>query len=383
MLRLILISLLFIASLVIFFPVPAKQVWYVGIAIPEYPWIFIITCFLLLIWSWFSSKYRLPSLVLGVVTFFILCSPVVRAINMGTKIDADLAARFAIINADMSGFYQHAPFSVKQMFKGNGAKEITYTTYAYSPDSAKAMSELTLNFYPAAKPGKRPCLVEVHGGSWKHGDNSEIAHFNNYIANTGINVATINYRLAPANPSPAQAEDIHAAFEYLRLHADELNIDTTNFLLSGRSAGAQLVLATAYAGRESGVKGVAAFYGPTDMWWTWEHPDNPLIMDSRQVQKDFLGGSPKQVPDRYNAESPLFYAGVGRIPTLLIHGQNDAHVFYEQSVRLAAKLDSLHVPNYLLSLPWATHGCEFNLNGPSGQLAMYCVDRFFESVTRK
>jgi len=32
-------------------------------------------------------------------------------------------------------------------------------------------------------------------------------------------------------------------------------------------------------------------------------------------------------------------------------------------------------------LPWATHGCDFNLNGPSGQLATYTVERFLNVVT--
>ena len=155
MLRLILISLLFIASLVIFFPIPAKEVWYVGIAVPEYPWIFILACLGLLTWSWFSTKYRLPSMILGTVTLFILCSPVVRAMNRGTQIDADLAARFAITDAEMSGFYQHPAFSVKQMLLGKKTQQITFTTYNFYPDSVKGMSELTLNFLPIFPAGKK------------------------------------------------------------------------------------------------------------------------------------------------------------------------------------------------------------------------------------
>jgi acetyl esterase/lipase len=127
---------------------------------------------------------------------------------------------------------------------------------------------------------------------------------------------------------------------------------------------------------------VAAFYGPTDMLWTYDHPDNMLIMDSRLVQRDFLGGAPTEVPERYNAESPLFHVTSETVPTLLVHGKLDAHVYYEQSVRLAKKLDEYKVKNVLLSLPWATHGCEYNLNGPSGQLAMYAVERFLYAVTK-
>ena len=100
------------------------------------------------------------------------------------------------------------------------------------------------------------------------------------------------------------------------------------------------------------------------------------------VQRDFLGGSPKEVPERYIAESPLLHVTSQTVPTLLVHGKVDAHVYYEQSVRLAKKLGEYKVKNMLLSLPWATHGCEYNLNGPSGQLSMYSVERFFYSVTQ-
>ena len=65
-----------------------------------------------------------------------------------------------------------------------------------------------------------------------------------------------------------------------------------------------------------------------------------------------------------------------------MHGKVDAHVWYEQSVRLAKKLDEFKVKNYLLSIPWGTHGCEYNLNGPSGQLSIYAEERFFYAVTQ-
>jgi len=379
LIRLIPIILLFLASLVNFFPVPAKEVWYVGIAIPEFPWIFMILSLLLITWSYFKTRFRKACLIIGAVTFIILCSPIVRAYSVGNDLEKKLQTSFGVSDADMKGFHKEKPFSFLQMFTGNGAKKISFKNYQYAIHTGV---NLDLNFSSAAIPGLRPCLVVVHGGSWKRGDFTEIEHFNNYFANAGYHVATINYRLAPKFHSPAQAEDIHAAISWLRSHAAELKIDTNNFVLTGRSAGAQLVLATAYTGKESGIKGVAAFYGPTDMLWTYEHPDNILIMDSKEVQRDFLGGAPEEVPERYHAESPLFFVTPQTVPTLLVHGKLDAHVYHEQSVRLAKKLDKYKVKNVFLSIPWATHGCEFNLNGPSGQLAMYAMERFMLAVTK-
>lgn len=298
---------------------------------------------------------------------------------IGSDLEQRLEKSFGIKSGDIKGFHQQNPFSFIQMLTGNGAKNISFKTYQFAKHEGVA---LALNFSPSAIPGIRPCLIVVHGGSWKRGDNSEIALANNYFANAGYHVATVNYRLAPKFHSPAPQEDLHAAFGWLRKNAAELKIDTNNFLLMGRSAGAQIVLTMAYTGKENGVKGVAAFYGPNDMLWSYDHPTKMAIMDSRMVQRDFLGGAPHEVPERYIAESPLFHVTSKTVPTLLIHGKNDAHVYYEQSVRLAKKLDENKVKNMLLTFPWATHGCEYNLNGPAGQLSIFSEERFFYSVTQ-
>jgi acetyl esterase/lipase len=380
MIRLILILILFLLSLVNIFPVPTKETWYAGIAVPEFPWIFIIVGILLLIWSFFSTKLRIICIILSVITILILSSPIVRAYMIGNDLESRIEKSFGVNDGDMKGFHQAKPFSFLQMFTGNGAKKIPFKTYHYALHEGV---DLTLNFSPSAIQGIRPCLVVVHGGSWKRGDNSEIAAVNNYFANAGYQVATINYRLAPKFHSPAPQEDVHAAFVWLRSHAAELKIDTNNFVLTGRSAGGQIVLTTAYTGNENGVRGVAAFYGPNDMLWSYNHPTKMLIMDSRLVQRDFLGGSPAEVPERYLAESPIFHVTSQTVPTLLVHGKIDAHVYYEQSVRLSKKLEENKVRHMLLTLPWATHGCEYNLNGPSGQLSMYSMERFFYAVTQK
>jgi len=52
-------------------------------------------------------------------------------------------------------------------------------------------------------------------------------------------------------------------------------------------------------------------------------------------------------------------------------------------VRLEGELRDKKVPYYFLSLPWATHGCDYNINGPSGQVSTYAVERFLNSVTKR
>lgn len=334
----------------------------------------------LFIWSWYSLKLRKFSLIISAVTFVILTSPIVRAYNVGSNLDKELENAYGLKDSEVKGFHQDKPFSFLQMFTGNGAKDIPYKTYTFAkPDGV----DLQLNFTHSALPGVRPCLVVVHGGSWKQGNFHEIEHENTYFANVGYQVATISYRLAPKYPSPAQQEDLHSAFKWLRAHATELKIDTTNFVMLGRSAGASIVLTMAYTGHENGVKGVAGFYGAIALPWSYKNPDNPWIMDSKKVERDFLGGTPEEVPERYNAESALFHVNSQSPPTFLAHGINDAHVWHVQSVALKRELDKNKVKNYLLTIPWGTHGFEYNLNGPAGQLSMYSLCRFFQSVTEQ
>jgi dipeptidyl aminopeptidase/acylaminoacyl peptidase len=105
-------------------------------------------------------------------------------------------------------------------------------------------------------------------------------------------------------------------------------------------------------------------------------------MHSQKVMEDFFGGSDSTVHQRYIDGSPINFVTPQTPPTLLIHGKNDAHVHYELSSMLDKKLEENKVPHLLLGLPWATHGCEYSLNGPSGQLAKYAIERFVRHVTK-
>ena len=37
-------------------------------------------------------------------------------------------------------------------------------------------------------------------------------------------------------------------------------------------------------------------------------------------------------------------------------------------------------PGPTLSLPWAEHGCDVNISGPSGQISTYTIERFLAAV---
>ena len=58
----------------------------------------------------------------------------------------------------------------------------------------------------------------------------------------------------------------------------------------------------------------------------------------------------------------------------------DELVFVKQSERLDARLAAARRPHFFLQLPWATHGCDYNFNGPCGQLSTYAIERFLAVV---
>jgi acetyl esterase/lipase len=347
MARLIFIVLLFLISLLAIFKAPEYHLWLLAVVVTEFPWVFAGLTLLALATGFWVGKYQFTGTVTGIVVLLLFLSPVMRAYVVAQSLRNGFDSSFNTTNTDSL----NAPFSFFRMFAGNVKvpyQTITYVTY---PDIT-----LTLDYYPTKILGKRPCVIVIHGGSWSSGDSQQLPELNSYLATKGYNVASINYRMAPKYQNPAPVQDVQAAIKYLNQHADELHIDTNNFVLLGRSAGGQIALLAAYTLHDKAIKGIIDFYGPADMVWGYSIPSSPLIMDSRKVMVNYLGGTYEQVPQNYVASSPIEFVDKQSPPTLIIHGKNDVLVAYEHSRRLNAKLQQNGIKHYWLKLPWATHG---------------------------
>ncbi len=370
MIRLIIIILLFLLSLLAVFNAPTYHLWLMAIAVTEYPLIFAGISIVALGTGFLSKKYNVVGSIIGVSALLLYLSPIARSYNIAATLPQQMDASLGK-NTGEGG----KPFSLSKMFSSAQKEAYTTLNYVKYPDV-----ELALDFYRARGKGKRPCIIVIHGGSWSSGDSKQLPELNSYLANAGYNVAAINYRKAPQYKSPLQIEDVNNALNYLHQHADSLSIDTTGFVLLGRSAGAQIALLAAYTSKDTGIKGVIDFYGPADMVWGYSLPANPLVMDSRAVMENYLGGTYSEVPKNYAASSPVEFVNSNSPPTLLIHGRSDVLVAYEHSRRLNEKLQQNGVKHFWLKLPWATHGFDYNLNGPGGQLSTYAVMRFLKSI---
>lgn len=96
-----------------------------------------------------------------------------------------------------------------------------------------------------AKPA--PALVYFHGGGGVIGDLESHDTLCRYIARKAeMVVLAVDYRLGPEHLAPAQAEDVIAAFKWVRENAGELGLIPGRIGVGGDSAGGQLsfVLAT-------------------------------------------------------------------------------------------------------------------------------------------
>jgi acetyl esterase len=134
-----------------------------------------------------------------------------------------------------------------------------------------------------------PTLLFVHGGGYMFGDlDSHDAPCRFLAENAGVQVLSIEYRLAPEHPFPAAAEDVAAAFRWLVAHATEIGADVDKLAIGGDSAGGNLAAVTAITAAREGLP--LAFqllvYPGTD--FTTETRSRKLFVNGFYLNKGFI-----------------------------------------------------------------------------------------------
>lgn len=361
---------------------PTSLLWLAALGVTE--WGYWLAPVALLTWlpgrrrSWAGQT----GAWLGLVAALLLMTPLVRADALVENWPAELPAfvKETVPQSTSGAPARSAPLALSDLLFGVASPEVAVREVVYATHGGGPMA---LDLYRAEGAAQAPGVIVVHGGSWQHGDRAELSSLNRYLAARGYVVAAVSYRFAPQWPFPAARDDVRAAIDFLKAHAGEYGLDPHRIALLGRSAGGQIALSLAYAGSDPDIRGVVSFYAPTDMIYGYEHPSNPLVLDSIGVLEAYLGGNPGQARAAYEAASPILFASARTVPTLLIHGGRDELVFPVQSERLAARLAEAQRPHYFLRLPWATHGCDIHFSGPCGQISTYVVERFLASITRR
>ncbi len=384
-LRVVTAAVLLAAGLTVVVPAQTYRMWLLSVGLIEFGhWLAPIA--LVLLWpGWHRNWSGRLAAAAGVLSAACLLSPVVRAFPVAQQVPARLAAAFGARvtrpsnEADATGRVR--PLDAMDLFGGVAAPAVTAQRLGFVRRGERTLS---LDLYaPGRSPDAPPVpiIVMVHGGGWTSGQPGDQPDLARYLAGHGFVVAAPEYRLAPEHRFPAAVDDLRAAIEFLRGRARTWGADVDGVVLIGRSAGGHLALLTAYTAPVNAVRGVVSLYGPADLRFGWEHRGNPRVYDGSAAIEAFLGGPPDAVPGAYVASSAYERVSASTPPTLLVHGRKDEVVWVEQSRRLAARLAEQRRPHLLVELPWATHGCDFTLSGPCGQITVYAVERFLAALT--
>jgi acetyl esterase/lipase len=99
--------------------------------------------------------------------------------------------------------------------------------------------------------GSGPAIIYLHGGGMVMGDRfGGIAQPLAWVERFDAVCVTVAYRLAPEHPDPCPLEDCYAAVTWTAEHAEELGIDPSRIVVTGRSAGGGLTAGVALLARD-------------------------------------------------------------------------------------------------------------------------------------
>jgi acetyl esterase len=219
--------------------------------------------------------------------------------------------------------------------------------------------------------GLFPSIVFVHGGGFTGGDKKGYPKaISGMLTQAGFNWFSVNYRLSPKFTFPAHTDDVELAVAFLKSHAREFKVDPNRIVLMGSSAGGHLV---SFVGSKhkpvNRVAAVVSFYGEHDLvnrtkpqtdcaiGGKIRHTDEPQACLSDGL-KAFLGiteVNPATAKILREA-SPITYVKKDMPPYLLIHGTQDYHVPYEQSVLMCDAMQRAEARCEIITVEGGGHG---------------------------
>jgi acetyl esterase/lipase len=266
------------------------------------------------------------------------------------------------------------------------------------PDGVPLAMDLYMPPASARTPRPAPMALYVHGGGiWgdrkMYGLGATQANHHGALFTPlqqqlnarGFVVASIDYRLPPGTPWPAQIEDAKCAVRFLRAHAADLGVDPGRIGVWGSSFGGLLAsnlgLATPQAGFDRGQYGAqsSAVQAVVDMFGIADLTDFDDASAFGQFVLQNAFGSSTEVR---RSASPITYVSPSAPPFLILQGNEDPLVRPRQSAKLAQRLHSAGVPATMIEV----HGTEHTLDTPgqrpsSDELTATVID-FFTAALR-
>lgn len=214
-----------------------------------------------------------------------------------------------------------------------------------------------------------PVLVHVQGSAWFNQNlNGHVHDFKDIVTN-GFILAVVEYLPIPDGQFPSQIEDTKTAVRYLAAHAEELRLDMTKLFLSGDSSGGHTALMSWATWNTADLdtsetplpelKAVIDLYGVSD-FTTIAKYQSSVPHDSPTSPENLLLGDFLKLDDWDNAlrASVRHYLNKEESypPLLIMHGNRDSIVPFEQSTELQDLCQSLGISSEFYCVDEADHG---------------------------
>ncbi|QHI70331.1 alpha/beta hydrolase [Tichowtungia aerotolerans] len=263
-------------------------------------------------------------------------------------------------------------FSVPEVVRPPKAFETE--TYVY-----KTVGDLELVLKidrPLNVDGPVPVIFWVHGGGWSVGSPDNMLWGSAMHASQGVAGARVQYRLIKQGGTFKKTfGDLLDAVEWLRQHAEELNIDMSRLIMAGGSAGGHLSSILAQKTPECiGYIGFCGMYDLTDVGESRFAYQPKGFMVSLDFDTLATGSAIHNIRDN----PPQ---------TLLMHGDADATIDCDVAVRFAEALRAKGGKVKLVLMPGGGHDMLYpyrqqkEIHGLLHDLGIYTND--FETSQRK
>jgi acetyl esterase/lipase len=207
-------------------------------------------------------------------------------------------------------------------------------------------------------------------------------------------LVSLDYRLAPETQLPEIIRDLEDGFAWINKKGPELfQADPQRVAVVGGSAGGYMTLTAGFRAKRRPVA-LVSLWGYGDLvgpWYSepsphpchhqskltkeeaWQQVSGPPISDARERKgngggfyqycrqtgtwpKAVSGWDPKHEPEKFFPYMAVKNVTKDYPPTLLIHGEIDTDVPFEQSTMMAEQLEKHSVPHRLIRIAKGEHG---------------------------
>ena len=212
-------------------------------------------------------------------------------------------------------------------------------------------------YLPANRTAQTPFVILIHGGGWAAGDKADMRGLQDSLLKHNIGSVSLNYRYASATVHYADLmQDVANAVSYVKAKSNEWKIRPNQYVIGGMSAGAHMSLLYGYKyDNNNDIKAIISACGPTDLS-NVDYLNYALLLGQIAIMNNIAGANyvfGQPVPNAFREASPRFF--IKNKATLMIHGDADNIVPYQQAVTLKADLDAAGFTNRLVTIPGANH----------------------------